>query len=65
MGFLQFGKCNINIQISYRRVSIYISDGEIEIDGTTYFAVQVNFYFKGSFTIEFQDTSGKWVKLDQ
>ena len=65
MGFHQFGKCYINIQTNYRRVSIYMEDGEIEIDGTTYVAVQVNFYFTGKVVIEFMNTGGQWVKLDQ
>lgn len=65
MGFLQFEECKVNIQTSYRRVSIYMNGGEIEIDGTTYVAAQVNFYFTGRLTVEFQDTEGQWEKLDQ
>ena len=65
MGFRQFGKCDINIQTNYRRVSIYMDGGEIEIDDTTYVAVQVNLYFTGKVVIEFQNTEGVWVKLDQ
>ena len=63
--FRQFRKCYINIQTNYRRVSIYMEDGEIEIDDITYVAVQVNFYFTGKVVIEFMNTDSQWVKLDQ
>ena len=56
VGFHQFGKCYIHIQTNYRRVSIYMDDGEI---------LQVNFYFTGMVMIEFMNTDGQWVKLDQ